>query len=88
MELTPFEVAKKQIDVVAEEMGLDPNVTKYLKRTAQEEQIRHYIASLKGRYKPENIVTVEVSSGFQLAHSQLNCQRYLKRKCIKMQMLI
>ncbi len=32
MELTPFEVAKKQIDVVAEEMGLDPNLTKYLKR--------------------------------------------------------
>jgi glutamate dehydrogenase (NAD(P)+) len=32
MELTPFEVAKKQIDIVGEEMGLDPNLTKYLKR--------------------------------------------------------
>jgi len=32
MELNAFEVVKKQIDVVSEEMGLDPNLTKYLKR--------------------------------------------------------
>lgn len=32
MELNPFEVAKTQIDIVAEEMGLDPNITRYLKR--------------------------------------------------------
>ncbi len=32
LELNPFEVAKKQIDIVAEEMGLDPNVREYLKR--------------------------------------------------------
>jgi glutamate dehydrogenase (NAD(P)+) len=32
MELNPFEVAKQQIDIVAKEMGLDPNVTRYLKR--------------------------------------------------------
>lgn len=32
MELNPFEIAKKQIDIVAKEMGLDPNITKYLKR--------------------------------------------------------
>ena len=32
MILNPFEVAKKQIDIVAKEMGLDPNITKYLKR--------------------------------------------------------
>ncbi|MFX1380413.1 MAG: Glu/Leu/Phe/Val dehydrogenase [Promethearchaeota archaeon] len=32
MELNPFEVAKKQIDIVAKEMGLDPNVREYLKR--------------------------------------------------------
>ena len=24
--LNPFDVAKKQIDIVAEEMGLDPNI--------------------------------------------------------------
>ena len=32
MELNPFEIAKEQIDIVAKEMGLDPNITKYLKR--------------------------------------------------------
>ncbi|MFX1587460.1 MAG: Glu/Leu/Phe/Val dehydrogenase [Promethearchaeota archaeon] len=31
-ELNPFDVAKKQIDIVAEEMGLDPNIREYLKR--------------------------------------------------------
>jgi len=31
LELNPFEVAKKQIDIVAKEMGLDPNITRYLK---------------------------------------------------------
>ena len=32
MELNPYEVAKEQIDIVAKEMGLDPNITRYLKR--------------------------------------------------------
>jgi len=32
LELNPFEIAKKQIDIVAKEMGLDSNITKYLKR--------------------------------------------------------
>ncbi|MFX0039780.1 MAG: Glu/Leu/Phe/Val dehydrogenase [Promethearchaeota archaeon] len=32
LELNAFEVAKKQIDIVAKEMGLDPNVREYLKR--------------------------------------------------------
>ena len=32
MVISPFEVAKKQIDIVAEEIGLDPNLTRYLKR--------------------------------------------------------
>lgn len=32
MEINPFEVAKKQIDIVAKEMGLDKNTTEYLKR--------------------------------------------------------
>ena len=31
-EINPYEVAKTQIDIVAKEMGLDPNVTEYLKR--------------------------------------------------------
>ena len=32
MEVNPYEVAKKQIDIVAKEMELDPNITLYLKR--------------------------------------------------------
>jgi glutamate dehydrogenase (NAD(P)+) len=31
-QINPFEVAKTQIDIVAKEMGLDPNITEYLKR--------------------------------------------------------
>jgi len=31
-EINPYDVAKAQIDIVAKEMGLDPNVTEYLKR--------------------------------------------------------
>jgi len=32
LELNPFEIAKKQIDIVAKEMELDPDITKYLKK--------------------------------------------------------
>jgi len=32
LEINPFEVAKKQIDIVAKELGLDPNIREYLKR--------------------------------------------------------
>lgn len=32
MEINPFEVAKTQIDIVAKEIGLEPNITEYLKR--------------------------------------------------------
>jgi glutamate dehydrogenase (NAD(P)+) len=31
-EINPYDVAKAQIDIVAKEMGLDKNITKYLKR--------------------------------------------------------
>ncbi|MFW9780784.1 MAG: Glu/Leu/Phe/Val dehydrogenase [Candidatus Heimdallarchaeota archaeon] len=31
-EINPFDVAKKQIDIVAKEMGLHPNIAEYLKR--------------------------------------------------------
>jgi len=31
-DINPFDVAKTQIDIVAKEIGLDPNVTEYLKR--------------------------------------------------------
>ncbi len=32
IETNPFEMAKKQIDIVAEKIGLDPNIREYLKR--------------------------------------------------------
>ncbi len=32
MEINPFEVVKKQIDIVAKEMGLNPNIVQFLKR--------------------------------------------------------
>jgi glutamate dehydrogenase (NAD(P)+) len=32
MEINPYDVAKTQIDIVAKEIGLDPNITEYLKR--------------------------------------------------------
>ncbi|MFX0020009.1 MAG: Glu/Leu/Phe/Val dehydrogenase [Promethearchaeota archaeon] len=32
IETNPFEMAKKQIDIVAKKMGLDPNIKEYLKR--------------------------------------------------------
>ncbi len=32
LELNPFKIAQKQIDIVSKEMGLDPNITRYLKR--------------------------------------------------------
>ncbi len=32
MEINPYDVAKAQIDIVAKEMGLDRNITEYLKR--------------------------------------------------------
>ena len=30
--INPYDVAKAQIDIVAKEMGLDKNITEYLKR--------------------------------------------------------
>jgi len=32
MEINPYDVAKTQIDIVAKEIGLDPNIAEYLKR--------------------------------------------------------
>lgn len=61
MELTPFEVAKKQIDVVAEEMGLDPNLTKYLKRVE-----RALIVTIPVRMDDGSL---EIFEGYRVHHS-------------------
>ncbi|MFX0104856.1 MAG: Glu/Leu/Phe/Val dehydrogenase [Candidatus Hodarchaeota archaeon] len=61
MELNPFEVAKKQIDIVAEEMGLDPNVTKYLKRVERALIVSIPIVMDNG--------TLEIFEGYRVHHS-------------------
>ena len=61
MELNPFDVAKKQIDIVAEEMGLDPNVTKYLKRVERSLIVTIPIVMDDGR--------LEIFEGYRVHHS-------------------
>jgi glutamate dehydrogenase (NAD(P)+) len=61
MEINPFDVAKKQIDIVAKEMGLDPNVTKYLKRIE-----RALIVSIPIVMDDGNL---EIFEGYRVHHS-------------------
>jgi len=61
MELNPFEVAKKQIDIVAEEMGLDPNVTRYLKRVERALIVSIPILMDDG--------TLQIFEGYRVHHS-------------------
>ncbi|MFX0037600.1 MAG: Glu/Leu/Phe/Val dehydrogenase dimerization domain-containing protein, partial [Candidatus Hermodarchaeota archaeon] len=57
----PFEVAKKQIDIVAEEMGLDPNVREYLKRVERSLIVTIPIKMDDGRLK--------IYEGYRVHHS-------------------
>jgi len=59
--LNPFDVAKKQIDIVAEELGLDPNLTKYLKRIE-----RALIVSIPIIKDDGNL---EIFEGYRVHHS-------------------
>jgi len=61
MILNPFEVAKKQIDIVAKEMGLDPNITKYLKRVERSLIVSIPIVMDDGR--------LEIFEGYRVHHS-------------------
>ncbi len=61
MALTPFEIAKKQIDIVAEEMGLDPNIAKYLKRVE-----RALIVTIPIRMDNGSM---EIFEGYRVHHS-------------------
>ena len=61
MVINPFEVAKKQIDIVAEEMGLDPNVTRYLKRVERALIVSIPIVLDNG--------TLEIFEGYRVHHS-------------------
>jgi len=61
MELNPFEVAKEQIDIVAEELGLDSNVTRYLKRVERALIVSIPILMDNG--------TLEIFEGYRVQHS-------------------
>jgi glutamate dehydrogenase (NAD(P)+) len=61
MELSVFEVAKKQIDIVSKEMGLDPNLTKYLKRVE-----RALIVTIPIRMDSGSL---EIFEGYRVHHS-------------------
>ncbi len=61
MELSAFDVAKKQIDVVSKEMGLDSNLTKYLKRVE-----RALIVTIPIKMDDGSI---EIFEGYRVHHS-------------------
>jgi glutamate dehydrogenase (NAD(P)+) len=59
--LTAFEVAKKQIDIVAEEMGLDPNIREYLKRVE-----RALIVTIPIQMDDDSL---QIFEGYRVQHS-------------------
>jgi len=63
IEKNPFEMAKKQIDIVAEKMGLDHNIQKFLKRIE-----RALIVSIP--IKMDN-GDLEIFEGFRVHHSTI-----------------
>jgi len=60
-ETNPFEMAKKQIDIVAREMGLNDNIKKYLKRVE-----RSLIVSIPIKMDDGSI---EIFEGYRVHHS-------------------
>ncbi|MFX0180247.1 MAG: Glu/Leu/Phe/Val dehydrogenase [Candidatus Hodarchaeota archaeon] len=62
-EINPFEMAKKQIDIVAEEMGLNNNIRKYLKRVE-----RSLIVSIPIKKDNGNL---EIFEGYRVQHSTI-----------------
>jgi glutamate dehydrogenase (NAD(P)+) len=60
-ELNPFEMAKKQIDIVAEKMDLNVGITKYLKRIE-----RSLIVTIPVRMDDG---TIEIYEGYRVHHS-------------------
>ena len=63
MALNPFEMAKKQIDIVAEEMDLDPNILPFLKRIE-----RSLIVSIPIMMDDGN---VKIFEGYRVHHSTI-----------------
>ncbi|MFX1316648.1 MAG: Glu/Leu/Phe/Val dehydrogenase [Promethearchaeota archaeon] len=61
LDVNPFEVAKKQIDIVAEEMKLDPNIKEFLKRVERALIVSIPILMDDG--------TLKVFEGYRVHHS-------------------
>ncbi len=61
MVISAFDVVKKQIDIVAKEMGLDPNIAKYLKRVE-----RSLIVTIPIRMDNGDL---EIFEGYRVHHS-------------------
>jgi len=62
-EINPFEMAKRQIDIVAEKMGLDDNIKRYLKRVE-----RSLIVSIPVKMDDGSI---EIFEGYRVQHSTI-----------------
>ena len=63
MVTNPFEMAKKQIDIVAEEMDLDPNIIQFLKRVERSLIVSIPIMMDDG--------TVKIFEGYRVHHSTI-----------------
>ena len=63
MTVNPFEMAKKQIDIVAEVMDLDPNIHKFLKRVERSLIVSIPIMMDDG--------TLKVFEGYRVHHSTI-----------------
>ncbi len=63
MDVNPFEMAKKQIDIVAEVMDLDPNILKFLKRVERSLIVSIPIMMDDG--------TLKVFEGYRVHHSTI-----------------
>lgn len=63
IETNPFEMAKKQVDIVAEKMGLDNNIRKFLKRVE-----RSLIVSIPIKMDNGNL---EIFEGYRVQHSTI-----------------
>jgi glutamate dehydrogenase (NAD(P)+) len=63
MATNPFEMAKRQVDIVAEKMGLHNNIRKYLKRVE-----RSLIVSIPIKMDDGN---VEIFEGYRVQHSTI-----------------
>lgn len=63
MEINPYEVAKKQIDIVAEVMGLNPTIVQFLKRIERSLIVSIPILMDDGK--------LEIFEGFRVHHSTI-----------------